>query len=69
MVIWIVLFFLNHGGLVNLLTGVSVRTKSREWSTRLDLAEDNPFFLIIGGLVSFNEMVHGLNFYLGYYSV
>ena len=45
MVIWIVLFLKNHGGLVGLLTGALVRTNSRKWLTRLNLAEDNTIML------------------------
>ena len=45
MVIWIVLFLKNHGGLVGLLTGASVRTNNREWLTRLNFAKDNTILL------------------------
>ena len=38
-------FFFNHGGLLSFLTGASVRTNSREWSTRLNLAEYNTILL------------------------
>ena len=37
--------FSNHGGLVNLLTGASVRTNSQERSTGLNLTEDNAILL------------------------
>ena len=37
--------FSNHGGLVSLLTGASVRTNNREWLTGLNFAKDNTILL------------------------
>ena len=37
--------FPNHGSLVNLLTGASVRTNSREWAIGLNLTDDNTILL------------------------
>ena len=37
--------FPNHGGLVSLLTGASVRTNNREWLTGLNFAKDNTILL------------------------